>query len=190
VGDSRVELRTFPSSDGDFEAFARAALEACTPGDLEAFEDALRDRYPAAIVRARAELALRVSGEAIWYAFRFGAAGQFAAAVAAGEPAAGHAVIDEDRRFVSVDERLAEIVEVPASAMVGRPVEAFANPSDPSIIDDLMGLWEEFVRTGDIAGSIRFNTADGRPRELAYRLTASAAGPGKHRLVVREIPRG
>ena len=71
-----VELRAFPSRDDDFIAYAQAewaALpEARTP---EAFQHALRTRYPAAIVRVQEELARHGDQPEVWYVFRTAAIG-------------------------------------------------------------------------------------------------------------------
>ncbi|MBI2781230.1 MAG: hypothetical protein HYX55_05485 [Chloroflexi bacterium] len=120
-----VRLRAFPSRDREFVAFAQAAVavlpEPATPATLQ---QALRVRYPAAVVTQQAELARHGSGPVVWYAYRTAAA------------------------------------------------------------------WGEFKANGSLASTLRFNYADGRPRELAYDLVANADGPGRHRLTVRVIEGG
>jgi PAS domain-containing protein len=178
------ELRAFPTRDGDFVAFARAALAALpAPKTATRLQQALRVRYPAAVVTVQEELARHGEGPIVWYAFRTAAAGTPSAEPDAfAEPA--WAILDDDRRFLDVSPALARIAELPARRMVGRPIEEFSNPADPTIREDIERLWEEFRAGGSLASTVRFNYRDGRPRELAYRVLADADGPGRHRLTV------
>lgn len=91
------------------------------------------------------------------------------------------------RRFVEVSPGLARIAELPSRRMIGQRIEDFSNPADPSIRDDIARLWEEFRSSGALPSTLRFNYADGRPRELAYRLVANADGEGRH---ARDTVRG
>ena len=68
--------------------------------------------------------------------------------------------------------------------MVGHQIEDFSNPADPTIREDILRLWSEFRSGGTLASTLRFNYRDGRPRQVAYRLDADAAGTGRHRLTV------
>ncbi len=188
---SDVHLRSFPSDDRTFYAFSRAVLlrtVRSTPGELQA---ALRERYPAAIVRVQDELARR--GDAlVWYAFRYGSIADAPLTAPfdwSGDDVA-EGIVDDERRFVAVDDALAAIVELPRDLILGRALEDFTNPEDPMIREDMIRLWAEFVSTRLAESTIRFNRADGRPRELAYRIVADDPVAGRHRLRVREIPQG
>jgi PAS domain-containing protein len=182
------QLHAFPSRDGDFVAFALAALAALptpkSPGELQR---ALRVRYPAAVVTVQQELARHGEGPVVWYAFRTAAIGTAAAEVASAEEAAW-AILDDERRFLEISPALARIAELPVRRMIGRHIEEFSSPADPTIREDIARLWEEFRRGGTLASTLRFNYRDGRPREVAYRLVADAAGPGRHRLSVTVLP--
>jgi len=186
------ELRAFPSRDGDFVAYAEAALAALNaPRTPARLQQALRVRYPAAVVTVQEELARHGERPLVWYAFRTAAAGSGAREMDTAEPA--WAIVDDERRFLEVSPALALIAELPARRMVGHRIEEFSNPADPTIRDDIARLWAEFRASGSLASTVRFNYRDGRPRELAYRLVADAAGPGRHRLtvvVLREGERG
>jgi PAS domain-containing protein len=183
-----VKLHAFPSRDREFAEFARAAWAVLPePRSTDALQRALRVRYPAAVVTEQAELARHGEGPAIWYAFRTAAAGAEGFEHKA-ERSGAWAIVDDDRRFVEVSSSLARIAELPARRMVGHRIEDFSNPADPSIRDDIERLWGEFRSGGSLASTLRFNYADGRPRELAYRLVADADGPGRHRLTVRVLP--
>jgi PAS domain-containing protein len=180
-----VRLRTFPSDDRDFAAFAGEAWESLPePRTRDALQHAIRMRYPAAVVTTQTELARHGEGPDIWYAFR---TPRLAASPLDDAPSDAFAILDDERRFVEVSPALAAITELPARAMVGHRVEDFSNPSDPTIRDDIELLWAEFLRRRSIASTVRFNFADGRPRELAYRLDANSDGPGRHRLTVRVL---
>ena len=183
-----VKLHSFPSRDREFVEFAQAAWAVLPePRSTEALQRALRVRYPAAVVTEQEELARHGDGPTIWYAFRTAAIGAPPIEV---QPArsGSWAIIDDERTFVEVSAGLARIAELPASRMVGHRIEDFSNPNDPTIRDDIARLWAEFRSGGSLASTLRFNYADGRPRELAYRLVADADGPGRHRLTVRALP--
>jgi PAS domain-containing protein len=183
-----VKLHAFPSRDVEFLEFAQAAFRVMgEPRTTDALQRALRVRYPAAVVTAQAELARHGDGPIVWYAFRTAAIGVPAIGTE-DEESEAWAIIDDDRRFVEVSPELARIVELSARRMVGHPIEDFSNPADPSVRDDIERLWREFRDSGAIASTVRFNYADGKPRELAYRLVADEAGPGRHRLTVRVLP--
>jgi PAS domain-containing protein len=182
-----VKLHAFPSRDREFLDFAQAAWAAVPePKTPEALQDALRVRYPAAVVTVQAELARHGDGPIVWYAFRTAAVGVPSADDEA-EDEGAWAILDDERRFLEVSPGLAKIAELPVRRMVGHVVEDFSNPADPTIRDDIARLWAEFRSGGALASTVRFNYADGRPRELAYRIVADAAGAGRHRLSVRVL---
>ena len=183
-----LQVRAFPSRDTEFVAFAQAALatvpEPKTPAVLQ---EALRVRYPAAVVTVQEELARHGDGPIVWYAFRTAAIGSATAQVTYDDESAW-AILDNERRFLEVSPALARIAELPARRMLGHQIEDFSNPADPTIREDIVRLWTEFRHGGTLASTLRFNYRDGRPREVAYRLDADAAGPGRHRLTVSVLP--
>jgi PAS domain-containing protein len=183
-----VQLHAFPSRDREFVDFALAAWSVLPePRSTDALQRALRVRYPAAVVTEQAELARHGDGPTIWYAFRTAALGA-PSLEAAPQRSGAWAILDDERRFVEVSTGLARIAELSARRMAGHRIEDFSNPADPTIRDDIARLWAEFKSGGSLASTLRFNYADGRPRELAYRLVADADGPGRHRLTVRVLP--
>ena len=183
-----IQLRAFPSQDGDFVDYVRAAWASlASPKTPEELQDGLRVRYPAAIVIVQEELARHGDGPIVWYAFRTAAIGIPAIGDAPTSEEAW-AILDDERRFLEVSPGLAEIAELPARRMVGHAIEDFSNPADPTIRDDIARLWAEFRSGGTLASTLRFNYADGRPREVGYRLLADADGPGRHRLSVHVLP--
>lgn len=183
-----VKLHAFPSRDREFLEFAQAAFNVMAePRTTDGLQRALRVRYPAAVVTEQAELARHGDGPIVWYAFRTAAIG--VPPIGTDEPQKeAWAIIDDDRRFVEVSPALAKIVELPARRMLGHRIEDFSNPADPTVRDDIARLWTEFREGGAITSTVRFNYVDGRPRELAYRLTADEDGAGRHRLTVRVLP--
>jgi PAS domain-containing protein len=144
-------------------------------------------------VRAQDDLARRGAGPLVWYAFRYGT-------VAHGPPGMqlidwesadiAWGVVDDERRFADLNEELAAIVEQPRDAIVGRALEDFTNPEDPSIREDMAVLWGQFVETRWLESSIRFNRRDGRRRQFAFRIVADDPEPGRHRLRVVELDSG
>lgn len=188
-----IRLQVFPSEDTAFRRFADAALTrvrveatgsdlGLDPADLQ---HAIRDRYPAAVVRARDSLADPGYGEIVWYVYRFGS-------VTAGrhwweEPGHAWAILDEHRQFAEVSTSLLDIVEVPREAIIGRRVEELANPDDVSAAEDVAALWAEMLLRGELHATLRYRRLDGAQREIEYHVTREAAGPGRHLAVVREI---
>ena len=182
-----VKLHAFPSRDRDFREFAQAAFNVLAePRTIDDLQRALRVRYPAAIVTEQAEFARHGDGPLVWYAFRTAAIG--APAIGA-EPVESEAwaIVNDERRFVEVSRAFALIVELPGRRIVGNRIEDFSNPGDPTIRDDIARLWAEFRAGGALASTVRFNYADGRPRELAYRIAADYDGPGRHRLSIKVL---
>jgi PAS domain-containing protein len=178
----------FPSRDREFIEFVHAAWASLAePRTPEALQHALRARYPAAIVTVQEELARHGEGPIVWYALRTAAIGA-PTIDDAPQSEDAWAILDDERRFLEVNPGLARIAELPARRMVGHAIEDFSNPADPTIREDIGRLWSEFRSGGSLASSLRFNYADGRPREVAYRLVANADGPGRHRLSVRVLP--
>jgi PAS domain-containing protein len=182
-----IQLHAFPSRDLEFAEYVRATWASlAAPKAPEDLQLGLRVRYPAAIVIVQEELARHGDGPVVWYAFRTAAIGTPAIDDApTGEEA--WAILDNERRFLEVSPALAEIAELSARRMVGLAIEEFSNPADPTIREDIARLWAEFRSGGTLASTLRFNYADGRPREVAYRLEADADGPGRHRLSVHAL---
>ena len=184
VTDRAVSLRVFPKDDDSFRAEAEAAYTvASTPDSLQ---HALRERYPAAVVRPREDIADPGFGPDVWYVFRFGSARPREAWWTKGDHP--WAILDDRRRFVDLSPSLAEIVEAPVDAIVGQPVEAFSNPDDPTALADLEALWRQFLIAGRLDATLRFRRLDGTAREIEYHLVANGGGRGRHRVTVRELP--
>ena len=182
-----VKLHAFPSRDREFLEFAQAAFNVLAePRTIEALQRALRVRYPAAVVTQQAELARHGDAPLVWYAFRTAAIGAPAIGAESVDSDAW-AIVDDERRFVAVSPAFAKIVELPARRILGNRIEDFSNPGDPTIRDDIARLWAEFRDGGALASTVRFNYADGRPRELAYRLAADDDGQGRHRLSIKVL---
>ena len=182
-----VKLHAFPSRDREFTEFAQAAFNVLVaPRATDALQRALRVRYPAAVVTEQAELARHGDGPTLWYAFRTAAIGASPIGATTVHSDAW-AIVDDERRFVEVSPAFATIVELPARRIVGNRIEDFSNPGDPTIRDDIARLWDEFRVGGALASTLRFNFADGRPRELGYRIVADDDGPGRHRLSIEVL---
>jgi PAS domain-containing protein len=186
-------LQIFPAEDVAFRRFVADAFETlCAQAgtrvraiDPQQLQLRLRDRYPAAVVRRRDPLADPGPDDVLWYVYRFGS-------VTPGrrwweEPGHAWAVFDDERRFVEASTSLTEIVEAPREILLGRPLEAFANPEDVSVPEDAAAMWAELARRGELHSTLRFRRLDGTPREIEYHLTRDGAGPGRHLAIVREI---
>lgn len=188
-----IQLRAFPSADPNFYAYACATLDGIRRPSIGALQDAIRARYPLAVVRAQEDLARRGGGPLVWYAFRYGTVAHGPPALAAIDwdaPDIAWAILDDERRFVDLDNGVAGIVERSREEILGHAVEEFTNPGDPSVREDLTALWRQFVETRWVESTIRFNRKDGTRRQLAYRIVADDPEPGRHRLRVAEIEAG
>jgi PAS domain-containing protein len=187
-------LAVFPAEDAAFRRFVdgefaalwgEAAARADAPAEPYELQLRVRARYPASVVRARDSLADPISGDLVWYVYRFGS-------VTPGrrwweEPGHAWAIVDDERRFVEVSTSLTEIIEAPREALIGRPVEALSNPSDVSASEDVLALWDEFLSRGELHATLRFRRLDGTDREIEYHVVRDGAGPGRHLGIVREI---
>jgi len=138
-----IQLRTFPSADPTFYVYACEALDAMKRPSTRGLQDNIRIRYPLAVVRAQEDLARRGAGPLVWYAFRYGT-------VAHGPPGIqlidwdgtdiAWGIVDDERRFADLNDALAAIVEQPRDAILGRALEEFTNPEDPSIREEDCGV--------------------------------------------------
>lgn len=181
---SPIRVHAFPSDDAEFHAFVADRVAVLAVVDPVALQQAIRERYPLATVTVRSPLASVHADEILWYAFRR----------AIGEPSAegwwvdadSWAIIAADRTFVDATEALAVIAEVPVDALVGRRIEDFTNPDDPTAAKDIADLWTEVLAHGRADGSLRFNRLDGSPRELEYHVERDASAQGRFRAVIRE----
>ena len=183
-----VALQIFPAHDERFAAYVREA-HATAGDDAARLQAAVRARYPAAVVRPRTEFAAPEGALPLWYVFRYGAI------VPPADrwwehPGHARAVLDSNRMFLEANEVLARIVEVPADRLIGAPVEAFSNPDDPSILEDIAAMWQRFLAEGELHITMRFNRLDGSSRELEIHLLRDEAGPGRHVAIAREAVPG
>jgi PAS domain-containing protein len=183
VAERAVSLRVFPTDDHAFRDDAEAAMRGAT--SPVALQRTLRTRFPAAIVRAREDIADPGFGPDVWYVFRYGSARPVERWWTGGDHP--WAILDDRRRFVDVSPALAAIVEAPAEAIVGHLVEEFANPEDPTAMADVEALWAQFLVAGSLDATMRFRRLDGTEREIEYHLVANSAGRGRHRAIVREL---
>jgi len=186
VAERAISLRVFPTDDESFRADADAAMAGAT--SPAALQRALRGRYPAAVARAREDIADPGFGPDVWYRFRYGSARPRERWWTVGEHP--WAILDDRRQFVDFSPSLADLVEAPAEAIRGRTVEEFSNPGDPTARADLEALWRQFVSAGRLDGSLRFRRLDGTEREIEYHVVANAAGRGRHLATVREVTPG
>lgn len=183
-----IALQIFPADDERFAVYVRE-VHRTTGDDAARLQAAIRARYPAAVVRPRTEFAAPEGALPLWYVFRYGAI------VPPTDrwwehPGHARAVLDSNRTFLDANEALARIVEVPLDRLIGAPVEAFSNPDDPSIVEDLGAMWQRFLADGELHLTLRFNRLDGTARELEIHLLRDEAGPGRHVAIAREAVRG
>jgi PAS domain-containing protein len=180
----RFRVNTFPSDDADFRATVRDALEAMPRPDVAELQRVIRERYPLATVSVRSPLATPAAGGEVWYAFRRATAAGVAERWWDGLDT--WAIVAADRTFIEATDTFAAIVELPAAELIGKRIEDFVNPADPTASQDIVELWAELDDRGVADGSLRFNRMDGTPRELEYHFEPEGAEVGRYRVVIRE----
>ncbi len=92
-------------------------------------------------------------------------------------------VVDDNRRFIDVNEAAAHILELPRSEIVGRSIDEFFSEARGEAIP---AAWESFISEG-VQGGVCELRASGRRRRFEYRARANFAS-GLHLSVLREQP--
>ncbi|HEY1759161.1 MAG TPA: PAS domain-containing protein [Bryobacteraceae bacterium] len=92
-------------------------------------------------------------------------------------------VVDNDRRYVDVNEAAAELLGLPRSEVIGRRIEEFFIQAKGIAIPE---AWARFISEGTQSGICEL-IAPGRPRRFEYRAKADFA-PGLHLSILRELP--
>ena len=95
----------------------------------------------------------------------------------------GLVLVDDDRRYVSVNERAAKLLGAPVDTLVGRSLEQFTPPDRRPLIDR---YWTALERVGEIEGSGPLLREDGSQSLLEYRARWRFA-PGLHLIAIREV---
>jgi PAS domain S-box-containing protein len=86
------------------------------------------------------------------------------------------AVVDDEGRFMDVNQRVSEILGVSKENLLGRSVGEFV--SDPS--------WQGFGKPGQHQGTLSILRKDGTERTVEYTLSPDVVS-GQHLLVVRDV---
>jgi PAS domain S-box-containing protein len=95
----------------------------------------------------------------------------------------GLLVVDDARRYVSVNERAAELLGAPADVLVGRRIEDFTPPDRLPMVDR---LWAALEREGQLEGRGPVLREDGSQGLIEYRAHWSFA-PGRHLFAMRAV---
>jgi hypothetical protein len=91
-------------------------------------------------------------------------------------------VVDDQRRFVNVNEAAAALLKVPRRQIVGRRIEEFFSEARGEAIPE---AWSDFVAKGVQCGIVEL-ISSGRRRKFEYRAKANFA-PGLHLSILRGI---
>jgi PAS domain S-box-containing protein len=92
-------------------------------------------------------------------------------------------VVDDDRRYVHVNEPAAKLLGAPADELVGRRVGDF---TPPELLPALERIWADFERRGEMHGPYEVLRGDGSRVLIEYRALRNF-GPGRHLLAAVEI---
>ena len=94
-------------------------------------------------------------------------------------------VVDDERRYVSVNDQATELLGAPIEQVLGRRIEDFTARENWPVLES---LWAEFKADEKQHGAYEVLRADGSRTMVEYRATWNF-GPGQHLLVAREIGR-
>ena len=94
-------------------------------------------------------------------------------------------VVDDERRYIYVNERASWLLGAPTEWIIGRRIDDFTPPEHRP---DLLKLWADFERRGSQHGPYEVLRADGSRTCVTYRATRHL-GPGQHLVAAREIAR-
>jgi PAS domain S-box-containing protein len=95
-------------------------------------------------------------------------------------------LVDDERRYLLVNEPAAQILGASVKEVVGRRIEDFTPPDLVAVIKQ---RWEELEREGRREGRFEILRADGVRVTVEYRATWNFA-PGQHLVAVREVSTG
>lgn len=181
-----ISLLCFPPYDRAFAALAARHLTTVssrTPEDLQA---ALRRAYPDATVRPRESLAAFLP-DAAWYVYRDGRFSPYADDEAWWEaPDAAWVDIDAEGRYVDANAPALDLLALTRDELLRMRSGDLA---DPDVQDLVAWVWDVVRETGELHSTSILAADRRRPRmAVEYRLVLDAAGDGRHRSWLRQIP--
>lgn len=92
-------------------------------------------------------------------------------------------LVDDDRRYVTVNQRAAELLGVRAEVLLGRRLEQFTPPDRLPLVER---FWAELEREGELEGRGPLLRDDGSQRLVEFRAHWGFA-PGRHLIALREV---
>jgi PAS domain S-box-containing protein len=92
-------------------------------------------------------------------------------------------VVDDTRRYVSANERAADLFGAPMEILIGRRMDHFTPPDRMPLVER---LWAEFERTGELSGRGPLLREDGSQSLVEFRAHWGFA-PGHHLFALREV---
>lgn len=94
-------------------------------------------------------------------------------------------VVDDERRYVRLNEPAEKLLGAPVEKILGRRIEDF---TPRELRPRLDRIWAELERAGTLSGSLEILRGDGAPALIEFQ-AAWEFGPGRHLLAARKISR-
>jgi PAS domain S-box-containing protein len=91
------------------------------------------------------------------------------------------ALLDRDRRYVSVNDAVVELYQYPRDEVLGRLAGRTSPDAEPATSD---ALWEQLVRSDELYGERVVTHANGTPMDVSYAAHATTVGDRWLALVV------
>ncbi len=98
------------------------------------------------------------------------------------QPSTPVLLTDDNRHYREASVGASMLLGLPREKIIGRSLDDFAEPSVKPVIPE---LWQDFLKEGEQAGTLRLRGADGAPREVEYTAKSNVL-PVRHILVMRD----
>ncbi len=182
-----IVLLCFPPDDAVFADIARRLLVSADVAEPAVIEDALRRRYPEAVVRGRDPLAS--FGNSAWYLYRDGRYSPFNEGTRWWlEPDAARIVVDDDGRYLDGNPAALELLGVDLDGLLRAPSGAFTVPAYRETVPWILQL---LLDTGELHSTTKLRPLDGGSDvPVEFHMTRDGAGAGRHVSAVRPVPPG
>jgi len=98
------------------------------------------------------------------------------------QPSTPILLADDERHYREASVGASLLLGLPREEIIGRSLDDFAEPSAKPVIPE---LWQDFLKDGEQAGTLRLRGADGAAREVEYTAKSNVL-PVRHVLVLRD----
>jgi PAS domain S-box-containing protein len=166
----KVRIVTFPRDDAAFEVHVNLAREQMSSWNAGTLVDRVRAAYPLAAAKLASPAAHLDPLTDVWYVFRDGVIRPPKRDLTwADDPDAARAVLDQEGRYLDLNEAAAELFGVSREAVIGRPAGSFtSHEREPELGDRLLTTAGRQGGLGSTAVVTRPN-GETRPIEFVVR---------------------